>query len=408
MSVITIFNGIYCRENDIIQKIADKTGFSTVTDDVIIQQAGRTSGFSDSKILGAINGKVSIFNKFTHEQERSIAHLRLAVANALLDDNVAIIGYCGHLIPKEISHVLRICLIADTAFRISQAAKTLKIKENEAAGVIHKSDSNAATWTHTIFGNRDPWAASLYDILIPTDKRNDDDIVTLVSENLSNEVLKPTEASLKAAKDFILAARVEVALSQEGHNVSVNARDGAITLTINRNVLMLRRLEEELKSIVEKVDGVASIETRVGKGFYQTDIYRKVDFEAPAKILLVDDEREFVQTLSERLQMRDIGSAVTYDGASALEMLDDDEPDVMILDLKMPGIDGIEVLKKVKATRPGIEVIILTGQGSEKDEALCMKLGAFAYLQKPVEIDLLSDTLNRAYKKVRQNKKDTK
>ena len=121
-------------------------------------------------------------------------------------------------------------------------------------------------------------------------------------------------------------------------------------------------------------------------------------------ILLVDDEREFVQTLSERLSMREVGSHAVFDGESALEMMSEDEPEVMVLDLKMPGIDGLEVLKRTKTDRPDVEVIILTGHGSEADKEECMKLGAFAYLQKPVDIELLSDTLKRANEKVRARK----
>jgi two-component system response regulator CpxR len=88
----------------------------------------------------------------------------------------------------------------------------------------------------------------------------------------------------------------------------------------------------------------------VGPGYYQTDVYRRQDFEAPSKILLVDDEKKYVQTLSKRLMMRELESAVVYDGESALELAREDEPDVMILDLRMPGIDGIEVLRRVKKT----------------------------------------------------------
>jgi len=200
-----------------------------------------------------------------------------------------------------------------------------------------------------------------------------------------------------------LASKVGVALAIEGHNVEVAARDGAITVTINKNVLMLHRLEEELKSLAEKVDGVKSVETRIGKGFHQADIYRKYDFDVP-KILLVDDERKFVHSLSERLLIRDVSSAVAYDGESALSILDQDEPEVMILDLRMPGIDGIEVLKQVKETRPEIEVIILTGHGSEEDREVCMSLGAFAFLQKPVDIDVLTETLKQANEKMKRNK----
>jgi DNA-binding NtrC family response regulator len=70
----------------------------------------------------------------------------------------------------------------------------------------------------------------------------------------------------------------------------------------------------------------------------------------------------------------------------------------------MPGIDGIEVLRKVKKTRPEIEVIILTGHGSEADRETCMSLGAFAYLQKPVDFEVLTETLRKANEKMRQNR----
>jgi DNA-binding response OmpR family regulator len=167
---------------------------------------------------------------------------------------------------------------------------------------------------------------------------------------------------------------------------------------------MLNRLQEELQSIAEPIAGVKSVATEIGRDFHKTDIYRKHNFEMPSKVLLVDDEREFIQTLSERLLMRDMGSAVAYDGESALNLIRDDEPEVIIVDLKMPGVDGFEVLRKVKETRPQIEVIILTGHGSEEDRQLCMDLGAFAYLQKPLDINELSDTIQQANEKIRQKK----
>ena len=181
----------------------------------------------------------------------------------------------------------------------------------------------------------------------------------------------------------------------------VEVDDGAVVVSINKHVLMLSRLEEELKSIAAKVPGVTSVQTRVGKNFHKANIYRKHDFEIPSRVLLVDDEREFVQTLSERLQLRDMGSAIAYDGESALNIVEEDDPEVIIIDLKMPGIDGIEVLKRVKKERPEIEVIILTGHGSEADRRMCMDLGAFDYLQKPVDINHLSQVLKNAHARIR-------
>ena len=404
MSVVTIFSGTFCDDEKIVDDIIKKCGYRLATDADIIKSAAALSGMPEKKIQGAFSSKTSVFNKFTHEKERSLAWMRLALAEMLSKDGLVIRGFSGLLIPKDITHALRICLIADMKFRISVAMKEAGLSEKDAVRIIHEQDEEKAAWVNTLFQLKDPWDPSLYDIIIPTDKQKSEEIVRLVENNLRSEVIKSTDSSQKAAQDLILAANVDVALVKEGHCVGVSARDGDVTLTINKHVLMLSRLEEELKAIAEKVPDVKSIATRVGKGYHQTDIYRKYDFELP-KLLLVDDEREFVQTLSERLLIRDVGSAVAYDGESALDIIEDDDPEVMILDLKMPGIDGIEVLRRVKKTRPEIEVIILTGHGSEEDENICMDLGAFAYLQKPVNIDILSETLQKAKEKMRRNLK---
>ena len=367
-------------------------------------EASRSSGLPAGKIERAFSAKTSIFNRFTHERERSIAHLRLALAERLSADDPVVQGFISHLIPKQVNHVLRVCLIADLPSRIEAASREHGMAEGEAAKLIHKQDEDRAAWVFELHDARDPWDPGFYDMLIPTDKQPTAEIVKLIEENLGKDVVKSTERSRRTVEDFLLAARVEVALVQGGHNVGVKARDGEVTLIINKHVLMLARLEEELKQIAGQVQGVRSVKTKVGPGFHQADIYRKHDFETPSKVLLVDDEREFVQTLSERLLMRDMGSAVAYDGESALDLIQEDEPEVMILDLRMPGIDGIEVLRRVKQTNPDIEVIILTGHGSEADRATCLELGAFAYLQKPVDIDRLSETIRQANDKIRRKK----
>lgn len=406
MSVVSFFSGTFCREERIVSAFQEKTQKSLFSDTDALAEAGKSSGLAVGRMERAFAAKTSIFNRFTHERERSIAHLRLALAERLSQDDPIVHGFISHLIPKEVHHVLRVCLIADMPSRIEAASREHGMAEDEAVKLIHKQDEDRAAWVFELHDLQDPWDPSFYDLLIPTDKKGVGEVVELIEENMRKDVVQPTERSRRAVDDFLLSARVETALVKDGHNVGVKARDGEVTLTINKHVLMLSRLEEELKQIAGRVQGVKSVKTKVGPGFHQADIYRKHDFETPSKVLLVDDEREFVQTLSERLFMRDMGSAVAYDGESALELIQEDEPEVMILDLRMPGIDGIEVLRRVKQTNPDIEVIILTGHGSETDRATCMELGAFAYLQKPVDIDRLSETIRRANEKIHGRKDD--
>jgi DNA-binding NtrC family response regulator len=115
------------------------------------------------------------------------------------------------------------------------------------------------------------------------------------------------------------------------------------------------------------------------------------------KVLLVDDEKDFVNSLSERIQMRELDSKIAYNGEQALELVTDEIPDVVVLDLRMPGIDGLEVLERLKKNYPNVQVIILTGHGSDEDERVSKRLGAYDYLQKPVSIDKLIQSIKSAY-----------
>ena len=117
------------------------------------------------------------------------------------------------------------------------------------------------------------------------------------------------------------------------------------------------------------------------------------------KVLLVDDEEEFVKALAERLRMRDLRSDTVLDGEGALSFVEYQEPDVMVLDLKMPGIDGMEVLRQVRKAYPNIQVIILTGHGTERHEEEAKRLGAFDYLEKPVNLDVLVKKMKAAYRR---------
>ena len=113
-------------------------------------------------------------------------------------------------------------------------------------------------------------------------------------------------------------------------------------------------------------------------------------------ILLVDDEERFVTTVAERLELRGIRTRSATDGEEALQMIESDPPQVVILDVMMPGLGGLEVLKRIKAQTPHIHVILLTGHGSTKDGIEGMQLGAFDYLIKPLDIEELIRKMEEA------------
>ena len=129
----------------------------------------------------------------------------------------------------------------------------------------------------------------------------------------------------------------------------------------------------------------------------RTDLHPEKKEETGAlKVLLVDDEEDYVRTMAERMEMREVGSDVALSGEDALSQLEADLPDVMVLDLKMPGMGGMEVLEYVRKHYPQVQVIILTGHGSDAERVEARRLGAFDYLQKPVDIGDLMESVRRA------------
>jgi len=116
------------------------------------------------------------------------------------------------------------------------------------------------------------------------------------------------------------------------------------------------------------------------------------------KILLVDDEEEFVTTLAERLELRGLQARTALNGEDALHMIEAETPQIVILDIMMPGIGGFEVLRRIKAQHPQIPVILLTGRGSTKEGIKGMQLGAFDYLMKPLNIEELIKKMQEAIK----------
>ena len=119
----------------------------------------------------------------------------------------------------------------------------------------------------------------------------------------------------------------------------------------------------------------------------------------PAKVLIVDDEKDFVEMFSLRLETQGEKVSTAYSGKEALEVLCHVSIDVVILDIRMPGMDGIDTLKQIKTLYPIVEVILLTGHGSTQTAVEGMKLGAFDYLMKPADFEEIKLKLESARKR---------
>lgn len=118
-----------------------------------------------------------------------------------------------------------------------------------------------------------------------------------------------------------------------------------------------------------------------------------------ARVLIVDDEEAFANNIAKLISKRGYDIKTVYNGQSAIEALDEMDFDVIILDLKMPGLDGLATLKIIKGKQPGVEVIILTGHGSMDSGIDGIQLGAFDFIMKPVRFDDLYEKIRQAYQR---------
>ena len=118
--------------------------------------------------------------------------------------------------------------------------------------------------------------------------------------------------------------------------------------------------------------------------------------ERGLQVLIVDDEEELVSAIRERLELRGFRASGVASGTAALDYLAENSCDVVLLDVKMPGLGGLEVLQRIKEEHPHIAVLMLTGHGSKRDAEEGTRLGAYDYLVKPVRIGVLSQMLRDA------------
>jgi two-component system response regulator CpxR len=379
-------------------RVAKKLGIGLLADREVFAAAAELAGIETGALERIVYGPAPVIAPSVRRFAMAVTALRVAMIDAIAADGLVYHGLLGHILSTRLSHVLRVCLAGSLEYRLAEAGK-LEVGDREAKRRIKADDEARAQWIDLVVG-LGSWDTSMYDIFVATQKTSLDETVDLICEHAGRPVLALTAVGERSLIDVRRAAAVNLELAREGHDVDVVCDAGRTTVLIKKYSIFRDRQQRELEKIALEIEGVCSVEIRPGPRYKEPDISFKIDLDVPSKVLLVDDEQEFVNTLSERLETRRMSPAIAYDGEEALAMVADDQPEVMVLDLKMPGIDGLEVLRRMKKSHPETEIIILTGHGSTAEEELAAELGAFAYLRKPVDIEELTKTMKAAYRKI--------
>ena len=403
MSSIAFFSCSFTPLADILDELSERLELLSYGDYDLINDTIVKYGIQSDKLHKIMYGGTSVFNQFTLDKE-IIVNMFKSIISEKLDTTEKFIfnGLLTSLIPSDITHVLKVLVVDSKKNRIQKAIES-NLSKAEAKKSIKRHDISAYNWTDFLF-RKEAYDNTLYDLVVPVSGKSYLDLSKEITSCYHTTSVLPTTDSYNAVKNMRLATDVERILLHSGHKAQVSANQGNIALTITDSGYGYKKLTEELTELAKQIRGVEDVSINKSEDFTYS-IYRKQKFELPSKVLFVDDEKDFVQTISQRLINRNVGTYGVYNGEDALELITKDSPDVMVLDLKMPGLHGIEVLRRTKELAPEVEVIILTGHGTESDKKDCMELGAFAYMNKPVHIEALSECIRAANERVRSGEK---
>jgi cytidylate kinase len=206
MSIITISRGSYSKGKEVAEKVCQRLGYECVARDAIID-ASKEFNILEIRLIRAIHDAPTILERFNYSKEKYLAYLQLAMLERFQKDNVVYHGLGGHFFVRNISHVLKVRIIADMEDRLKLEMEREKISREEALRILKNDDNERRKWSKYLYGI-DTWDPSLYDLVIHIKKITTDDAADIICHAVGLEHFRTTPESQKALNSLLLAARV--------------------------------------------------------------------------------------------------------------------------------------------------------------------------------------------------------
>lgn len=215
MSVIVISKGSYSHGANVARKVAQRLGLDCISRDILIETSKKFN-ISELKLIRAYDDAPSFLEKYTFGREKYIKYIKAAILNELAKGNMIYHGFAGHFFVSDISHVLKVRIIADMAERIKYMMKRENVSKEEAAQLINKVDEERSKWSLKLYGI-DTWDCRLYDLIINIGKVTIDDAVDLVCQTVKLNAFQPTTKSQKLIEKL---AKEALSKSEDINNIS--------------------------------------------------------------------------------------------------------------------------------------------------------------------------------------------
>jgi cytidylate kinase len=236
-------------------------GYECLARDVLIE-ASKEFNVDEVKLVRAISDASSFFERISYGKQHYISYIRAALLSHLKRDNIVYHGMAGHFFVRDISHVLKVRVIADMEDRIRLLMARDRISRKAAERFIHRIDRERRKWGQQMYGI-DTTEARLYDMVLSLHKFTVEDAVDIICHTAQSDRLQATDESRRAIEDAALAAAVQVALFKEHPEVEVVSRDGVVFVTAKTAEAEELRLTKKIEKIALGVPGVKKVEVEL-------------------------------------------------------------------------------------------------------------------------------------------------
>jgi cytidylate kinase len=247
---------------EVAEKVAHRLGFECLSRDVLLEASDHFN-IPEIKLEHAITDAPSILERFTHGKQNYIAYIRSALTRHLCKDNIVYHGLAGHVLLKNVSHVLKVRIIADLELRVDIVMEREKMGQREAVAWINKLDADRRKWTNSLYGV-DPHDPSLYDLMLNIPRFEVDDAVEVICQSSEMEQFRTTADSRQEMEDLALACQIKAAIVEAHPNVSVASRYGNILVYCDASDRAVRKLKANINEICSAIEGVNNVEVHAG------------------------------------------------------------------------------------------------------------------------------------------------
>lgn len=253
MSIITISRGSYSYGKETAEKLAEEFGYACISREILLM-ASEQFHVPEIKLIRAIHDSPTILDRYTYGKEKYIAYIRSVLLNRMRNDNIIYHGFAGHVFLDDISHVLKVRIIADLEKRIEIVMKRDHVDEKKARQILKKDDEERQKWSLRLYGINTA-DAKLYDMVLHIGKLTVNDAVDIISRAAKRACFQKTPESQQMLENLILASKIEAELVEEFPTIKAVADNGDIRILVKAPLaeahLITERIEERLGKMTE-------------------------------------------------------------------------------------------------------------------------------------------------------------